>query len=308
MGEMVMVVLPSLASFFLAFFLVPRIICLYEEAGMVGENYQGRPVTPALGLVIPLAWLPAAAWISGSIYFFNSFNSLGRGVSGSFISEAAGQVSGHNPGPALLLSGAAILGMCLPGIIDDMVGEDTRGMRNHWRALREGQLTAGMIKAVWGIMLGVLVVFMAFRPGEQTLIELLVALPLIPLWANGLNALDRRPGRCLKVFLAGLTFVAVAGSDIPLSWLLILPLAGICAAILPYDLQAAAMLGDGGANCLGAVLGVLAIILLPFPWQVVFLGLAVFLNYTGEVFSLTAIIDRVPFLTYLDRLGQDGHD
>ena len=64
------------------------------------------------------------------------------------------------------------------------------------------------------------------------------------------------------------------------------------------------MLGDAGANPLGALCGLAALAAAPAAgarWIILIVLLA--LNLVSEVVSFTAVIDRVAPLRWLDRLG-----
>ena len=77
--------------------------------------------------------------------------------------------------------------------------------------------------------------------------------------ANLGNLLDRRPGRALKVgVIAWIPLAIVAGSDV--LGVALAPVIGAFLATFPDDLAERLMLGDAGANVLGAVLG-LAVVL-----------------------------------------------
>ena len=71
--------------------------------------------------------------------------------------------------------------------------------------------------------------------------------------ANLLNLFDLRPGRALKVALAGSALIAGTGG--PGAARAVAGPAGAALALLPEDLGERAMLGDAGANALGAMLG-----------------------------------------------------
>src|SRR5690606_14474015 len=94
---------------------------------------------------------------------------------------------------------------------------------------------------------------------------------LVALWSNGLNQLGRRPGRALKIFvplLAGLLFWEEGRRQFHL----LLPLLTSALVLLPRDLREDGMLGDSGANALGAALGVYLLLFFPFYLQLVWLG------------------------------------
>ena len=64
------------------------------------------------------------------------------------------------------------------------------------------------------------------------------------------------------------------------------------------------MLGDGGANALGAMLGAAAATSLPRPARIAALGVIVGLTAASEVVSFSEVIDRTPVLRWADRLGR----
>ena len=79
---------------------------------------------------------------------------------------------------------------------------------------------------------------------------------------------------------------------------------GAAAALLPEDLGERAMLGDAGANALGALLGVAAATSLSRPARLVLLAAITGLTAASEVVSFTAVIERTPALRWLDMLGR----
>src|SRR5512132_3682816 len=64
------------------------------------------------------------------------------------------------------------------------------------------------------------------------------------------------------------------------------------------------MLGDAGANALGAMLGAAASASLPRPARVILLAGITGLTAASEVVSFTAVIERTPALRWLDMLGR----
>jgi hypothetical protein len=80
--------------------------------------------------------------------------------------------------------------------------------------------------------------------------------------------------------------------------------AGAALALLPEDLGERAMLGDAGANALGAMLGGAAAASLPRPARAAILAGIMGLTAASEVVSFTAVIERTPSLRWLDMLGR----
>jgi UDP-N-acetylmuramyl pentapeptide phosphotransferase/UDP-N-acetylglucosamine-1-phosphate transferase len=79
---------------------------------------------------------------------------------------------------------------------------------------------------------------------------------------------------------------------------------GACAALLPADLREEIMLGDAGANALGALLGVaLAARTGPVGRAVLLAGLAG-LTAASEKVSFTKVIESTPGLREFDALGR----
>jgi UDP-N-acetylmuramyl pentapeptide phosphotransferase/UDP-N-acetylglucosamine-1-phosphate transferase len=128
---------------------------------------------------------------------------------------------------------------------------------------------------------------------------------MVALAANLANLFDRRPGRVVKVSLvAGLILVAAVGLEPRLTGVALALGAG--AGLLLPDLRERLMLGDTGANVLGAALG-LGVLLTCAPWvRLVVLVDLVFLNLLSEVVSFSKLIDRVAPLRAVDQLGREA--
>jgi UDP-N-acetylmuramyl pentapeptide phosphotransferase/UDP-N-acetylglucosamine-1-phosphate transferase len=230
--------------------------------------------------------------------------------------------------PWLLLPGSALHGRLgwatvfiaawvVLGLYDDVYGRvDRRGFRGHLAALRAGVLTTGGVKVLGGggLALGAALLL------PMTTAAWWLAVPVVGLLiafsANAVNLFDLRPGRALKVsWLVGLPLVIIAahlpiaGAHFASPWLAVyLPvlLAVLLATLFmaPFDFGGLLMLGDTGANPLGALLGVGLALLLPWPWPTAALVLLIALHAYAERTSITATIARVPWLAWLDRLGR----
>ena len=119
--------------------------------------------------------------------------------------------------------------------------------------------------------------------------------------ANLVNLFDLRPGRALKVVglvaapaqLGGARAAAVLG-----------PTIGAGLAVARDDLGERAMLGDCGANALGAALGVAGASTLPRRWLVVVTGAVVGLTLASERLSFSTVIDEDAVLRWVDLLGR----
>jgi hypothetical protein len=154
--------------------------------------------------------------------------------------------------------------------------------------------------------------FLLRGPGGSRL-DYAVNAGLIAGGANLVNLFDLRPGRALKVAAAASTLLAAAPGrpateDAASSWppgapLAAVPLGGAL-GLLGEDLAERAMLGDAGANALGAVLGTAAAASLPRPARIVLLAGIAGLTAASEVVSFTKVIERTPPLRWLDMLGR----
>jgi hypothetical protein len=183
---------------------------------------------------------------------------------------------GGSRGPARVRLGVA--GAALLGLADDLWSGPERGFRAH---LGKGS-TTGVAKAI-GIPAVALATTRSLRGAT-----------LVALAANALNQLDTRPGRALKAFLAGAALVrGPAKAYVPIAVLL-----------TPYDLREMTMLGDAGANALGAVLGYGSVSKLTARGQILSIAALAGLTVVGETRSLGALIERTPGLSQLDRLGR----
>lgn len=195
----------------------------------------------------------------------------------------------------LPLGAAAVagLGSAAVGAYDDAARDrSVGGFRGHLGALRRGRLTSGGVK-VFGIGAAGLLssALLGRRRGQDLRPGVLVGGAVVAASANLLNLLDLRPGRALKAgAAAGLTL----GQPGP---------AAAAAALLPADLGERTMLGDAGANALGAVLG-LALVHRQPDRRLVALTVLTAATAASEVISYSAVIDAVPPLRWMDRVGR----
>jgi hypothetical protein len=184
------------------------------------------------------------------------------------------------------------------GAYDDLLGSgDSRGFKGHLSALARGEVTTGAVKILGIGAAGLAAAALAGARGKTTAFDVVVNGALIAGTANLLNLFDLRPGRAIKVAaLAGLPGT-LSGSAVVAA-----PL-GAAVALLPEDLGERAMLGDAGANALGALLG-LSAVRLPRPVRLGLLTGVAALNAASEVVSFTKVIQATPALRWLDQLGR----
>ena len=197
-----------------------------------------------------------------------------------------------------------VLGVALLGLIDDALGRGAddatpRGWRGHARAIASGRFSTGAIKAVGALALAA---YATSGLGHQDF-AYVADLALLLLTTNLFNLLDLRPGRVEKVFVALLAGVCVgAWTAMPLELLGIF--VGPVLVVAAFTLRERAMLGDTGANLVGALAGVTLLVTLGETGGYVALGVVVALNFYGEFRSISQTIEGVPLLRSLDSLGR----
>jgi hypothetical protein len=220
-------------------------------------------------------------------------------LEGPAVALGAAMASAFAPGAsprtraALVAAGA---GAAAFGGYDDLAGSgDRRGFRGHLGALARGEVTTGAVK-IGGI--GATGVLAAVLAGGSPA-DVIINAGLTAGGANLLNLFDLRPGRAIKVALAGGALLAGTGAAGAVAG----PV-GAALALLPEDLGERAMLGDAGANALGAILGAGAAASLSRPARIALLAAIMGLTAASEVVSFTAVIERTPALRWLDMLGR----
>jgi UDP-GlcNAc:undecaprenyl-phosphate/decaprenyl-phosphate GlcNAc-1-phosphate transferase len=193
------------------------------------------------------------------------------------------------------------------GTYDDLAGSgDRRGFGGHPGALRRGEVTTGAVK-LGGI--GATGIISAALAGGSPA-DVVINAGLVAGGANLLNLFDLRPGRAIKVAVvsgalitAGGALNTAGGALTSTAALTPLPPVAAALALLPEDLGERAMLGDAGANALGAMLGAAATGL-PRPARIALLAGIAGLTAASEKVSFTKVIERTPALHWLDMLGR----
>ena len=247
-------------------------------AALVRTNVDGAPVPAVLGAPVAAGGLAGAVAAGAAL----EFGWLHTGATRMTIAVA------------LLI---AVMGAA--GAWDDARGDERpRGFSGHLGALAGGSLTGGMVKLVAG-GLGGLAAGRILTSDLWTVVQIGV---LVALGANLINLIDRAPGRAGKVSTLLVVPMVLAGSA---AWTV--AAAGTFAALLaclPADLRARAMLGDAGANPLGALVGLGLAAALNEPARLVAIGLLVLLNLASEKWSFSRLIERSAPLRSLDLWGR----
>jgi UDP-N-acetylmuramyl pentapeptide phosphotransferase/UDP-N-acetylglucosamine-1-phosphate transferase len=266
------------------FWAAPHVLDGLARSSLARVNYRKRELVAALGLLLPLGLLVWAAPLA---------------VAARVDPLRAGRAGLLGPsGLAVVVAGLAFLVL---GLIDDLIEDPggSRGFRGHLRALASGRLTGGGIKLLGGALAGLLVASLA-TPGDRPTWAVLLGGVVVAATANLANLLDLRPGRCAKVFLplwlAGCLLDPGGGA-----WSA--GLAGAALAALPFDLREEGMLGDAGANALGAVVGTL-LLTVPLWLLWVMAALLLALQLASERVSFSQVIEGNRLLRAADQLGR----
>jgi UDP-GlcNAc:undecaprenyl-phosphate/decaprenyl-phosphate GlcNAc-1-phosphate transferase len=281
--------LPTLVALAAALLLTPPILRHLQAEGFTRENWRGVALPFPGGVAIVAAGVLAVGLWAGFVEIAK-LNPLDWGF----------QIDLTYP-----------LGVALLGLIDDLLAGASRGWRGHGRALFGGEFSTGALKALGALALAL---YVLQGTGRGVGVYLL-AVALLVLTTNVFNLLDLRPGRSAKAFLllgVLLSLIAWHGSFLDESGLVPLwmvgPLAAPILVVGLYDLRERTMLGDVGANLIGAVAGLWLIYALDTTGQLIALAIVLAITVYGELRSLNALIERTPLLREIDSIGRnDAH-
>ncbi len=278
-----------------------------------------RPLAVAAGLIgARLAWRWLAAAPPGGARRWQRTNHRGEdvtlleGPAATAAVAAAIMLAPALPTRVRLAGGAAALGAGAAGLLDDL-GErgSSKGLRGHLGALRQGRVTTGTVKIAAIGATGLLAAAAVRgadplspavrRPvGARHVLDVVSGGALIAGSANVVNLFDLRPGRALKVVLLHVPVLLRSGPGPTL----VAAATGAAAGLLREDLAERGMLGDCGANALGAVLGTAAVVGLAPRGRAGALAAVVGLILASERVSFTRVIASTPGLRELDELGR----
>lgn len=255
-------------------------------------NFRGEPVTLAEGVEV------AGALSAGAL--------VGFGVPSSGAAALVGAV----------------------GLADDIVepmlmrNAETappKGLKGHLGALAHGQLTTGNIK-ILGIAVAANVLARecervrgrgesdaSFGGSALAVFDRGLDTVLIAASANLANLFDVRPSRALKATSIGVLIALCGPAREEASRSRKALAAAHAAATLltaPRDFGARGMLGDAGANVLGANAGTLAALSSSRAFRAAAASVAVGLTLVSERVSFTRIISSSEFLSAIDEWGR----
>lgn len=322
---------------------IRRLMPVLEAGALQTANYRGRRMTAALGLVWPiwalgllgvqgiLEGVDAAGVGRGSVFeriitsplampfFALPFILVVGAFTFGFVDDAfgAGGPKGFRGHLSALREGRLTTGMLkvlgIGGIALFYGASAARGaIERSGLELPAGGSSPSAYVAAW-----------------------ILAAAVIALSANLVNLLDLRPGRALKAYSAAVVVPAVlaarqavasyndsvaafAGDMSGLAFTpadetvvviaTLIALLGPVVAVWHLDLRERGMLGDGGANVMGAVVGYLLTSVLSFTGLAVATAVLLALNLASERVSFSRVIDATPPLRWLDGMGRMRDD
>jgi len=237
--------------------------------GWLRSNYRGHPVSLSTGLAAALG-----------------------ATAGSLATDGRFRTAAMIIAPAAALAGAYD-DLCAPSL---ETAAD-KGLAGHLAAIRSGRISGGVAKVA--VIGGASLAAAATLPrAGRGRVELALRAGLIAATANLVNLVDLRPGRAGKVTVA-VAALSVGG-----------PAGGIAAAVLgasaaslPQDLAERGMLGDLGANTLGALLG-LRLAALSRGRRSCAGAVVLALTLASERVSFSQVIDATPVLRRIDQFGR----
>lgn len=281
--------LPTIVALVAALLLTPPILRHLQAEGYTRENYRGVRLPFPGGIVIVAAGVLAVGLWSGFVRI-TGLDWFDWGTRTDLLFP---------------------LGVALLGLIDDLLSGPparSRGWRGHGRAVLAGEFSTGALKAAGSLALALYASQgLGFDVGEY-----LLAVALLVLTTNLFNLLDLRPGRSAKAFLllgVLLSVVAWHGrypdqDGFPPLWI-VGPLAAPILVAGWYDLRERTMLGDVGANLIGAVAGLWLIAAFDTTGQLIALAIVLAITIYGEFRSLNTLIERTPLLREIDSIGRN---
>jgi len=273
--------LPFVLASLIAAALAPATLRMLAERGQLRPNYRGEQLPFPFGIAIVAAALLALAPVA-------------------VLQRLDVPAVLH---PETFAVALYVLGVALLGFIDDMLGdEQARGWRGHGQAALSRRLSTGALKA--GGSMGLALYAMSVL-SLSTAHWLLASIVLV-LSTNVFNLLDLRPGRAIKAF-------SLLGLGLTLGTLNVRPLwaiglfAGPALVAGVYDVRERAMLGDTGANLIGALAGLWLVFALSPTGQIVAVLLLAAITVYGELRSITSLVEKTPGLRELDSWGRPSH-
>lgn len=230
------------------------------------------------------------------------------------VATAAGAVVGSASAGGASGAAAALVaatGGVLGALDDADTTSASKGFRGHLNALSNGEVTTGLLKLVGISSAALAAAGIATGYGRRSAdggwlarsVDVGLSGILIAGTANLVNLFDLRPGRALKIvgaICAPLSVLPGPSGTVAAVGL------GSVAASWEGDLAEETMLGDAGANALGAVAGTALALVSPSRVRHVATAAVVGLVLLSEKVSFTQVIARTPWLRAIDDWQRAG--
>jgi UDP-GlcNAc:undecaprenyl-phosphate/decaprenyl-phosphate GlcNAc-1-phosphate transferase len=278
--------LPFLLALLSAAILAPALLRALAEGGHMKANYRERSLPAPFGVLV----------LAASLLALIPLTLIARLTSTDVFEQR------------MLPIALYALGVLALGLLDDTLslepsapipGRPHRGWRGHGRAALRGELSTGLLKAAGSLGLALLSTsYLGLSDGRW-----LLAAAVLVLATNVFNLLDLRPGRSTKAFVLLGAGLSIGSGEVRPLWTLGLFAAPALVAGV-YDLRERAMLGDTGANLLGALGGLWLVLSLSGTGQLIALALLAVITLYGELRSISALVERTPLLRELDSWGR----
>lgn len=185
----------------------------------------------------------------------------------------------------------------LIGLIDDLIGDRSiKGLGGNIKSAFNRKLSTGILKAVGVVIISCYINFF-FNEEFWILKGIITAMT-----TNMFNLLDLRPGRCSKVYFIFYALIPLRlvrwTSEVYFISVLVL-LGYYC-----FDAYGYSMLGDSGSNLLGFIFGLVVSesIGTNFSALIIIFLVIFIIQLLLDRYSLTRIIESIPFLNYIDKL------
>lgn len=260
-------------SLFLSYISLPMIMRMLFRSNILCENFERVMIPTSMGMVFAFVQVITLSIVDILFGLNDNFN-------------------------LVYLLGFIFIGMI--GLLDDLIGEKTiKGLKGHIKALFNGTLTTGAIKAILGFFISFIVSFYLSNDIKNLIVNSL----LISLFTNFINLFDLRPGRAIKVFII-FSFIFIWSSKIKDKNYIIYSFFGIIIPYIKFDLKAMVMMGDVGANILGFTLGVFTAVNFSIIFKIILLIILLTFHFIAEKISFSKIIDNNKVLRYIDNLGR----
>ncbi len=294
--------LPLVIALATAAVLAQPILRMLRAGGHTAPNFRGRDLPVPFGVLVPAAALLALVPVTllerltdTEILYPDLLSAAVYVLGVAFLGLVDDTLGGGPPRARVAPFGAH----ATPGGVQAGARAGPRGWRGHGGAVLRGELSTGALKAAGALGLALVVTdLQGLSRGRW-----LLAAAVLVLATNLFNLLDLRPGRAVKAFVALAVGLTAGAQEVRPLWTLGLFVGPMLIAGF-HDLRERAMLGDTGANALGALAGLWLVETLSTTGQLIALAILLALTVYGELRSISATVERLPLLRGLDSWGR----